>query len=50
MTSRFIDVDVTIVGGGLAGSTLAIALGREGVKVAVVERERRFRDLSLIHI
>ena len=37
-------VDVAIVGGGVAGSTLAIVLARAGVKVAVVERERRFRD------
>ena len=37
-------VDVAIVGGGVAGSSLAIVLSRAGVKVAVVERERRFRD------
>ena len=37
-------VDVVIVGGGIAGSTLAIVLARAGVAVAVVERERAFRD------
>jgi len=36
--------DVVVVGGGLAGSALAIALEREGVDVLVVERERVFRD------
>ena len=33
-----IDVDVVIVGGGLVGTTLAAALGRAGLTVAVVER------------
>jgi menaquinone-9 beta-reductase len=37
-------VEVAIVGGGVAGSTLATVLARGGVRVAVVERERRFRD------
>jgi 2-polyprenyl-6-methoxyphenol hydroxylase-like FAD-dependent oxidoreductase len=37
-------VDVAIVGGGIAGSTLGIVLARSGVQVAVVEREARFRD------
>ena len=36
--------DALIVGGGIAGSTLAIVLARAGVAVAVVERERAFRD------
>ncbi|MDF3041892.1 MAG: FAD-dependent monooxygenase, partial [Thermomicrobiales bacterium] len=47
-TSRHPDtltpVDVAIVGGGIAGSTLGIVLARAGVKVAIVEREARFRD------
>ena len=38
------DVDVVIVGGGIAGSTLAASLARAGRGVAVVERERRFQD------
>lgn len=37
-------VDVAIVGGGVAGSALAISLRRAGMSVAVVEREARFRD------
>jgi 2-polyprenyl-6-methoxyphenol hydroxylase-like FAD-dependent oxidoreductase len=36
--------DVVVVGGGLAGSSLAITLAREGVDVLVIERERVFRD------
>jgi 2-polyprenyl-6-methoxyphenol hydroxylase-like FAD-dependent oxidoreductase len=36
--------DVIIVGGGIAGSTLAGVLAREGLGVLVVEREARFRD------
>ena len=34
-------VDVAIVGGGIAGSTLGIVLARAGVKVAIVERDGR---------
>jgi menaquinone-9 beta-reductase len=37
-------VDVAIIGGGIAGSALAIVLGRVGMKVALIEREPRFRD------
>jgi menaquinone-9 beta-reductase len=36
--------DVLVVGGGLAGSSSAITLAREGVDVLLVERERVFRD------
>ena len=36
--------DVVVVGRGLAGSSLAITLAREGADVLVVERERVFRD------
>ena len=38
------DVDVVIVGGGIAGSSLAVSLARAGLGVTVVERERRFQD------
>jgi 2-polyprenyl-6-methoxyphenol hydroxylase-like FAD-dependent oxidoreductase len=44
VSERYLDVDVAIVGGGVAGATLAIALARAGVDVAVVEREEKFRD------
>jgi menaquinone-9 beta-reductase len=37
-------VDVAIIGGGIAGSSLAIALRRAGLDVALVEREASFRD------
>lgn len=36
--------DVLIVGGGIAGSGLAIVLARAGIDVAVVERTSRFID------
>jgi 2-polyprenyl-6-methoxyphenol hydroxylase-like FAD-dependent oxidoreductase len=36
--------DVIVVGGGLAGSTLSIALARAGVDVTLLEAETRFRD------
>lgn len=37
-------VDAVIIGGGVAGSALAIVLRRAGLDVALVEREPRFRD------
>lgn len=37
-------VDVAIIGGGIAGSALAITLRRQGLEVLVVEREPTFRD------
>jgi 2-polyprenyl-6-methoxyphenol hydroxylase-like FAD-dependent oxidoreductase len=37
-------VDVVIVGGGTAGTALAIALRKSGVEVALIEREPWFRD------
>jgi 2-polyprenyl-6-methoxyphenol hydroxylase-like FAD-dependent oxidoreductase len=36
--------DVIVVGGGIAGSTLAGVLARAGLGVLVVEKEPRFRD------
>lgn len=44
VSERVLDVDVAIVGGGVAGSTLATVLARAGLDVAVIEREARFRD------
>jgi len=38
------DFDLIVVGGGLAGSSLAIVMAREGAKVLVLEQEVRFRD------
>ena len=38
-TDRTIDVDALIAGGGLVGLSLAIALARAGLAVAVVDRE-----------
>src|SRR5688572_10639617 len=40
----FMNVDVIVVGGGLAGSTLAAVLGRRGHKVLVLEAETKFKD------
>ena len=37
-------VDVAIVGGGVAGSSLSAALADVGIDVVVIEREREFRD------
>ena len=37
-------VDVAIIGGGIAGSALAMALRRQGLDVLLVEREASFRD------
>lgn len=36
--------DSVVVGGGLAGATLAKSLAEKGVNVLVVEREEKFRD------
>jgi 2-polyprenyl-6-methoxyphenol hydroxylase-like FAD-dependent oxidoreductase len=36
--------DVAIIGGGVAGSALAITLARAGRSVVLIEREARFRD------
>jgi 2-polyprenyl-6-methoxyphenol hydroxylase-like FAD-dependent oxidoreductase len=37
-------VDIAIIGGGVAGASLALVLARQGVSVALVERESEFRD------
>lgn len=36
--------DIIVVGGGLAGSSFAIAMAKHGAKVLVLEQESRFRD------
>jgi flavin-dependent dehydrogenase len=38
------DYDLAIVGGGLAGSSLGMALARVGARVLIIEREVQFRD------
>src|SRR3954467_8229021 len=38
------NADVIVVGGGLAGSTLATVLARKGSQVLVLERETQFKD------
>lgn len=38
--ARDIDVDVLVVGGGLTGITTAYLLGQEGVRVALIDREK----------
>jgi menaquinone-9 beta-reductase len=38
------NLDIVIVGGGLAGSTLATLMARKGKKVLVLEREAQFKD------
>jgi 2-polyprenyl-6-methoxyphenol hydroxylase-like FAD-dependent oxidoreductase len=39
-----VSYDIVIVGGGLAGSTLAARLAPRGLRVLVLEQEREFRD------
>jgi 2-polyprenyl-6-methoxyphenol hydroxylase-like FAD-dependent oxidoreductase len=36
--------DVAIIGGGIAGSSLAVVLARRGLHVVVLERQRDYRD------
>ena len=39
-----VDYDLIIVGGGLAGSSLAIALAGHGLRILIVEHQEEFRD------
>ncbi|ESY92692.1 FAD-binding monooxygenase [Mesorhizobium sp. LNHC209A00] len=39
-----VDYDLIIVGGGLAGSSLAIALAGHGGKILIIEQQEEFRD------
>jgi salicylate hydroxylase len=40
------DLHVAVVGGGIGGLTLAIALGQRGVPVAVFEQAPEFREIG----
>jgi 2-polyprenyl-6-methoxyphenol hydroxylase-like FAD-dependent oxidoreductase len=42
--SSVINADVVVVGGGVAGSSMAAVLASEGLGVVLIEREARFRD------
>jgi 2-polyprenyl-6-methoxyphenol hydroxylase-like FAD-dependent oxidoreductase len=37
-------LDLVVVGGGLAGAAVALAMVQRGARVVVLERETRFRD------
>jgi 2-polyprenyl-6-methoxyphenol hydroxylase-like FAD-dependent oxidoreductase len=39
------DTDVAVIGGGIAGATMAIRLARAGIGVTVLEREHTYRDI-----
>lgn len=39
-----VDYDLIIVGGGLAGSSLAIALAGRGYRILIIEHQEKFRD------
>ena len=43
-TTSQLTPDVAIVGGGVAGSALAITLRRQGLDVILIERSERFKD------
>ena len=40
------ELRVAVVGGGIGGLTLAIALGQRGVPVAVFEQASEFREIG----
>ncbi len=42
--STRLSVDVAVVGGGVAGSSVAAVLAQSGMSVVLIERETRFRD------
>ncbi|HUG16811.1 MAG TPA: NAD(P)/FAD-dependent oxidoreductase [Thermomicrobiales bacterium] len=44
LRSSVLTADVAVVGGGVAGSSVAAALAQAGLGVVLVEREARFRD------
>jgi 2-polyprenyl-6-methoxyphenol hydroxylase-like FAD-dependent oxidoreductase len=39
-----VDYDLIIVGGGMAGSSLAIALAGRRIRILIVEQQEKFRD------
>src|SRR6266540_84675 len=41
---RRVDYDLIIVGGGLAGSSLAIAMANRGARILIIEQQGEFRD------
>ncbi len=43
-SSTVLTADVAVVGGGVAGSSVAAVLASAGLGVVLVEREARFRD------
>lgn len=42
--STVLSVDIAVIGGGVAGSSVAAVLAQAGLGVVLVEREARFRD------
>jgi menaquinone-9 beta-reductase len=44
LRGSIMDFDAAIIGGGIAGSSLANTLARNGARVLVIEREPQFRD------
>ena len=44
MTQHTNSTDVVIVGGGIAGSALALVLARRGLEVTVLEQQTEYRD------
>ena len=44
MTQHTNSTDVVIVGGGIAGSALALVLARQGLEVTVLEQQTEYHD------
>ena len=44
MTHHTNSTDVVIVGGGIAGSALALVLARQGLEVTVLEQQTEYHD------
>jgi 2-polyprenyl-6-methoxyphenol hydroxylase-like FAD-dependent oxidoreductase len=41
---QFNQPDIVVVGGGIAGASIATVLGRRGIRVLLLERQRAYRD------